>query len=90
MNVVRKSYVSDATNKWILSISVRQYLWVIILGKDQAINVEEEIMALEATSDDEIKVEELDCKGLDMFGVSSILSQVRIMKLERGYMERTF
>lgn len=74
MNVIRKSCVSDATNKWILSIRVHRDLWVIILGEDRVINVKEKIMALEATSDDEIKVEELKCKGLDMFEVSSILS----------------
>lgn len=53
---------------------VHRDLWVIILGEDGVINVKEEIMALEATSDDKIKVEELECKWLDMFGVSSILS----------------
>ncbi|MCI05080.1 RNA-directed DNA polymerase (Reverse transcriptase), partial [Trifolium medium] len=57
-------------------------LRVIILGDDETLNDEGEIVVLDAESEEEREMEELECKGLGVFGVSSSSSQVRTMKLE--------
>lgn len=57
-------------------------LRVIILGDDEAINDEGEIVVLETAAEEDTESDEMECKGLGVFGVSSTSSQVRTMKLE--------
>ncbi|XP_050914793.1 uncharacterized protein LOC127129699 [Lathyrus oleraceus] len=57
-------------------------LQLIILGDDEIVNDEGEIVVLEAESKEELAQEELECKTMGLFGVSTNLNQVRAMKLE--------
>ncbi|XP_050915219.1 uncharacterized protein LOC127130207 [Lathyrus oleraceus] len=57
-------------------------LRLIILGDDEIVNDEGEIVVLEAESEEDLTQEELECKTMGLFGVSTNLNQVRTMKLE--------
>ncbi|XP_058782209.1 uncharacterized protein LOC131656527 [Vicia villosa] len=57
-------------------------LRLIILGDDEIVNDEGEIVVLEADSEEELTQEELECKIMGLFGVSTNPNQAQTMKLE--------
>ncbi|PNX97560.1 retrotransposon-related protein, partial [Trifolium pratense] len=59
-------------------------LRVLILGDDEFINDDGEIVVLEGDSEEEKEADELECKSLGVFGLSTTPKQVRTMKLEGG------